>query len=75
MASFQWVLEIGDIKSAFMEAKPFDRPAGKLYAEQPPGGIPGVENGRLMDILIPMYGLADAAARWFEEISEECTKA
>ena len=46
IASFKFDLEIGDTKGAFLEAEPLER---RVYARQPPGGLPGIEAGVLVE--------------------------
>lgn len=43
ISSFQWDLQLGDIKGAFLEAGPLPERFRPLFARQPQGGIPGVE--------------------------------
>ena len=72
IASFKWVLELGDIKGAFLEAAPLERPNGPVFARQPPGGLPGVEDSTLLiEVLLPVYGLNDSPVRWFAEFVKE----
>ena len=59
------MLRIGDIKGAFLESDRLQRPAGPRLMEQPPGGIPGVEPGALIELLVPSDGLNDAPRRWY----------
>ena len=51
-----------DIKNAFCQADKLNRPRGKIYAI-PCEGI-GVEKGRLIEIIAPIYGLDDSPLRW-----------
>ena len=50
IASNKWDMEIGDIKGAFMESDPLNRPEGPLFAQQPHGGIPGLAPGQLVEL-------------------------
>ena len=43
LSSNKWVLQLGDIKGAFLEAGPLDPKYKPLYAWLPAGGIPGAE--------------------------------
>lgn len=74
IASHEWDLELGDIRGAFLEADRLDD-REELFAELPPGGIPGVEEGCLMRIISPVYGLVDAPARWYKTFSREAENA
>ena len=69
IASFQWELQLGDIKGAFLEAGPLDAKFRPLYAKQPPGGIPGVPADSVIEVLGNVYGQNDAPAAWFKEFN------
>ncbi len=45
IASFFFLLEMGDIKGAFLEAGKLNRLAGDLWCELPKGGLPGSPRG------------------------------
>ena len=60
IASSKWVLQMADIKGAFMESDKLQREDGPLYFSQPSGGIPGLHKEQLIQIVVPMYGLMDA---------------
>ena len=51
---------------AFDASPPLNRPAGKIYASLPRGGIPGsgIQSNQLVEVLVPHYGLNDAPQRW-----------
>ena len=51
IASHGWDLELGDIKSAFLEAGLLDDKYRPLYAKQPPGGIPGLPESAVIEVL------------------------
>ena len=51
LASFNWKLQLGDIKGAFLEAEPLEDRFRPLFAHQPPGGIPGVPSDAVIEIL------------------------
>ena len=55
-------LAFADVKSAFCQGNPLDRPQGEIYAEACEG-LP-VEKGRLIRLVAPVYGLDDAPIRW-----------
>ena len=69
IASMQWNLQLGDIKSAFLEAGQLEERWRPLYAQQPPGGIPGVPPDAVIEILGNVYGQNDAPASWFSTFS------
>ncbi|CAK0791003.1 unnamed protein product [Prorocentrum cordatum] len=68
-ASHQWRLQIGDIRGAFMESDPLQRPDGPLYAKQPPGGLPGLHPDQVVELVLPLHGLDDAPCRWYSKTS------
>ena len=74
-ASNRWRLQIGDIRGAFMESDPLQRPDGPLYAKQPPGGLPGLHPDQVVELVLPLYGLDDAPCRWYSKISGWLTDA
>ena len=65
IASHGWDLQLGDIKSAFLEAGPLEEKYRPLYAQQPPGGIPNVPSDAVIEVLGNIYGQNDAPASWF----------
>eukprot|EP00434_Breviolum_minutum_P035842 symbB.v1.2.031741.t1/scaffold3487.1/size55659/4 len=71
LASFNWMLQLGDIKGAFLEAGPLEDKYRPLYAHQPPGGIPGVSPEAVIEICGNLYGQNDAPAAWFKAFDEE----
>ena len=73
VASFQWDLQLGDIKGAFLEAGPLDPRFRPLYAHQPPGGIPGLPADCVIEGLGNAYGQNDAPAAWFREFNTVAT--
>ena len=75
LASFQWQLQLGDIKGAFLEAGPLEAKYGPLYAKLPPGGLPGVDDEQLVEVLGNVYGQNDAPAAWYKVFDAEVQKA
>ena len=69
------MLQLGDIKGAFLEAGPLDPKYRPLYAWLPPGGIPGVDSACLVEVLGNVYGQNDAPASWYKVFDEEVHKA
>ena len=65
IASHGWDLQLGDIKSAFLEAGQLEERWRPLYANQPPGGIPGLPPDAVIEVLGNIYGQNDAPASWF----------
>ena len=74
LVSFKWSLNLGDIKGAFLEANVKDQAlANPVYAELPPGGVPGISAGSLVQILGNIYGANDAPANWYHEFDSVAT--
>lgn len=59
-----WDAAVGDLRSAFMQSERLVRPSGRLYCQQPKGGLPGLHPEQLIEILAGAYGLGDAPAHW-----------
>ena len=68
LVSHQWEMNLGDIKGAFLEANVKEKAlSNPVYAELPPGGVPGVPPGSLVQILGNIYGANDAPHEWYQE--------
>ena len=75
MSSHRWQLQLGDVKGAFLEAGPLPRCYRPLYARIPAGGIPGVDEECLLEVLGNVYGQNDAPAAWYKVFNDEVLKA
>ena len=75
MATFRWRLQLGDVKGAFLEAGPLPRCYRPLYARLPAGGIPGIDEDCLIEVLDNVYGQNDAPAAWYKVFNEEVLRA
>ena len=75
LSSFQWTMQLGDIKGAFLEAGPLDPKYRPLYARLPPGGLPGVSDDQLVEVLGNVYGQNDAPSSWYRVFDDEVQKA
>eukprot|EP00435_Cladocopium_sp_Y103_P020594 s2229_g5.t1 len=75
MASHKWLLQLGDVKGAFLEAGPIPECYRPLFANLPAGGIPGVDPECLLEILGNVYGQNDAPAAWHKVFDEAVVKA
>lgn len=64
IASHKWSLRLGDIKGAFLSSGELPSTYRPLYARLPPGGIPGVPEDALIEVLGHVYGLNDAPSAW-----------
>ena len=66
IVSNRWTMHLGDIQGAFLEADVKEKAKrNPVYAELPPGGVPGVEKGSLVQILGNIYGANDAPHEWY----------
>ena len=54
----------GVLKQAFTQSDPLKRKEGRLFMWQPTFGLPGLEEGQLVEILHGVYGLVDAPLHW-----------
>eukprot|EP00435_Cladocopium_sp_Y103_P010293 s4146_g2.t1 len=71
IVSHKWTLGLGDIKGAFLEANVREQALqNPVYAELPPGGVPGIKPGSLVQVLGNIYGANDAPANWYKEFDE-----
>ena len=68
LVSNKWTMNLGDIKGAFLEANVRDKALqNPVYAELPPGGVPGIPEGSLVQVLGNIYGANDAPHEWYQE--------
>ena len=63
-----WCGSIGDIQAAFLNG--VEAPRG-LYFRQPARGLPGVEEGVLIEIVKGVFGLSTSPRLWFEKLVAE----
>ena len=71
IVSHRWVMHLGDIKGAFLEANVRDKALlNPVFAELPPGGVPGVAPGSLVQVLGNIYGANDAPHEWYCEFDK-----
>ena len=69
IASNKWRLKLGDIKGAFLSAGDLPEKYRPLYARLPSGGIPGVPDDALIEVVGHVYGLNDSPSAWFKKLS------
>ena len=65
LVSNHWVMNLGDIKGAFLEAGPLPDKYRPLFARQPEGGIPGLHPDDVLEITGNMYGANNAPQEWY----------
>ena len=71
IVSFEWMMKLGDIKGAFLEADVREQLlANPVFAELPPGGVPGVDQGLLALVTGNVYGANDAPHNWYVEFDQ-----
>ena len=69
-ASMKYRATVGDLKSAFCQSWPLCRKQGRLYASLPKGGIEGLHEEQLVEIIAGVYGLGDAPRHWRQTLRE-----
>ena len=66
IVSHKWVMKLRDIKGAFLEANVKEQMSeNPVFAELPPGGVPGAEKGSLIQVTGNIYGANDAPHNWY----------
>eukprot|EP00435_Cladocopium_sp_Y103_P049592 s603_g15.t1 len=75
LSSHKWLMQLGDIKGAFLEAGPLDAKYRPLFARLPAGGLPGASEDQLVEVLGNVYGQNDAPSSWYKVFDEEVQKA
>eukprot|EP00439_Symbiodinium_sp_Y106_P057534 s2587_g8.t1 len=66
IASSKWRLNIADVEGAFLRGDALDPRRGRLFIDLPPGGVPGVPAGSVVEAVKTIYGLADAPKAWWQ---------
>ena len=69
LASQQWGLKIGDVEGAFLRGDELRREKGRVLVRLPATGVPGLERDTVVELLKPVYGLADAPEAWFDSLT------
>ena len=69
IASRKWKLNIADIEAAFLKGDAIQRKRGRVLAKLPEGGLPGLASNSIIELLKPVYGLADVPVAWFKSFS------
>eukprot|EP00435_Cladocopium_sp_Y103_P021800 s2487_g5.t1 len=64
---------VGDLRNAFCQSRPLTRKNGPIYFQQPEGGIPGLEEGQIIQIVAGCYGLVDAPLHWRKSLIADLT--
>ena len=72
LASRKWTLNIADVEGAFLRGDALDPPQrGRIFIDMPPGGVPGVQEGSIVEAIKTIYGLADAPKAWWQCFSNK----
>eukprot|EP00438_Fugacium_kawagutii_P026759 Skav216449 [mRNA] locus=scaffold50:462658:469839:- [translate_table: standard] len=66
-----WKLSAGDIEAAFLNG---DEARRNLYFSQPVRGLPGVEEGALIEVIKGVFGLCTSPRLWWERLSRDLTE-
>ena len=74
IASHGWLLQLGDIKGAFLEAGPLPESFKLLFAKQPYGGILGLPEDAVIEVTGNLYGQNDAPSAWHRTFDAEALK-
>ena len=67
----KWILCLGDIKGAFLEAGPLNPKFRPLFAKQPQGGIPNIDPEDVLEVTGNVYGSNDAPFNWYHTFNQE----
>ena len=70
ISSNRWRMKIGDVEAAFLRGDLLHREKGKVLVKLPPGGIPGLSEDSVIELVRPVYGLADAPQAWYKSVSQ-----
>lgn len=62
---------VGDLKNAFCQSQPLNRPNGKLYFELPKEGVIGIHPEQIVLIIAGCYGLVDAPLHWRKSLTQD----
>ena len=67
-AQLGWRLAAGDVEAAFLNGVESRR---GLYFEPPRRGLPGVEEGSLIEIIKGVFGLSNSPRLWWQKLASE----
>jgi hypothetical protein len=71
IASFGWVLHIGDVKGAFMQSRKLNRPNGPIYAELPSHWpVSDISREQLVEVCVAWYGLNDGPVEFYRSLDD-----
>ena len=64
----QWKIAAGDVEAAFLNGNEARR---NLYFSQPARGLPGIEQGTLVEVIKGVFGLSTSPRLWWERLSRD----
>ena len=70
ITSKKWKMKIADIEAAFLRGDDMKRTQGKVLVKVPSDGIPGVDSESVIELIKPVYGLADAPRLWWKSLTK-----
>ena len=71
IANNRWILQLGDIKGAFLESGPISEKFRPLFAKQPMGSVPGLPSDAVIEVTGNVYGQNDAPVMWYRTFDQE----
>ena len=74
IASLGADVELRDVIGALLKSAESRRDEGKLYLQQPKGGLSCLAEQQLLEIVLPLYGLNDSPKRWFLKFTSELNR-
>ena len=73
LASNKWGMKIGDVEGAFFKGDQLQRESGRVLVGLPNTGVPGVSEDSIVELIKPVYGLADAPRACFDTLTAALT--
>ena len=74
LSSKKWTMCLGDIKGAFLQAGPLQAKYRPLFARHPAGGIPGLDDNDVIEVVGNVYGANDAPLNWYQTFHQAVTE-
>ena len=74
IVSHRWTMKLGDIKGAFRSQCQRSTVCQSCVCWLPPGGVPGIERGSLVQVTGNIYGANDAPHTWYVEFDQNCNR-
>ena len=61
--------KFGDVEGAFLKGDTLEREKGRVLVKLPSAGIPDLSDDCIIELIKPVYGLADAPKKWFDTLT------